>query len=108
VAIKIALEPTESVRVAGEVDRLAAFPPLWVAPYVEDGKWTRCSNVLAVSDIEPDVDANLDAERRMCSQVPGSPWHRHLPSAPALSLPEPASAGTKSCGRSTNALRFRH
>ena len=60
----IALEPAESGGIAGEMDRLHEFPPVWVPPDVEDREWTRCRNVLAVSDIEADVDALF---RSMCT-----------------------------------------
>src|SRR5215471_3025001 len=54
--IKKALEPTESARIASEVNRLDAAPAIWAPPHVEHREWTRRGNMLAVSDVEPHVD----------------------------------------------------
>ena len=65
-AVEVALEPAESGGIAGEVDRLHPLPPVWVPSDVEDREWTRCRNVLAVADVEADVDALF---RSMCNTL---------------------------------------
>ena len=64
--VVVALEPAESGGIAGEVDRLHPFPPVWAPSDVEDREWTRRRNVLAVSDVEADVDALF---RSKCSTL---------------------------------------
>ena len=86
-AIEITLEPTETGGIAGEVDRLHTFPPIWVPPYVEHGKWTRSRNVLSISDIETDVNAFTPSGSAVGgghkSAGVAEAFTRHLPSASA-------------------------